>query len=202
MEVPRTLAIYVIALSEGKYYIGRSELPEERILDHFSGSGSTWTKTYPPQKVVSKSVGDVFDEDKTTKQYMHKYGIANVRGASYAQLTLTSDQIVCLTRELDNVDDRCFTCHKKGHFVTKCPGIDDELDSLISGMAHIKLTATETKHQYVCYGCGVKGHFIANCPSKRDSRTLLCTRCGRNTHRVDRCYARTHLDGSWLSHRL
>ena len=50
MEVPRAPTIYVIALTEGKYYVGRSDLPEERIMAHFSGDGSIWTKTYTPQK--------------------------------------------------------------------------------------------------------------------------------------------------------
>ena len=74
--------IYVLRLAEGKFYIGKSGLPENRILDHFSLCGSVWTRKYNPVEVVEIMKGDNFDEDKITKKYMSTHGIDNVRGGS------------------------------------------------------------------------------------------------------------------------
>jgi len=39
-----------------------------------------------------------------------------------------------------------------------------------------------------CYRCKQTGHFTNQCPG------VLCTRCGRNSHTVDKCYAKTHIN--------
>lgn len=56
-----------------------------------------------------------------------------------------------------------------------------------------------------CLNCGEAGHFVNNCPLKvksprpsRKPRKRTCSRCGRNTHDIRTCYAKTHLDGSSL----
>ncbi len=50
-----------------------------------------------------------------------------------------------------------------------------------------------------CIKCHQKGHFIKNCPQINGKQSkLLCSRCGRNTHNEDKCYAITHLSGENL----
>lgn len=87
MEQPRETHLYVLALKEGKYYIGASDVPKERIMSHFRGvTPAAWTRKYEPLSVIEVIKGDVFDEDKITKKYMHSHGIDNVRGGSYIQM--------------------------------------------------------------------------------------------------------------------
>ena len=49
--------------------------------------GELWKR-----KLVECSPGDKWDEDKKTKTYMEKYGIANVRCGSYCKITLAQTQ--------------------------------------------------------------------------------------------------------------
>lgn len=48
-----------------------------------------------------------------------------------------------------------------------------------------------------CYKCGSKGHFAKQCKGR-----LYCTRCGRNTHTIDTCYANTTLEGKSLAQNM
>jgi predicted GIY-YIG superfamily endonuclease len=76
--------IYILRLEEGKYYIGKSENPIKRYEAHLAGTGSSWTKKYPPIELINViENSSAFDEDKYTKEYMATYGIDNVRGGSY-----------------------------------------------------------------------------------------------------------------------
>ena len=78
--------IYVIELENNKFYVGRSNIPKQRILNHFKENGSEWTKLYKPIKVLSQIKGDNIDEEKYTLLYMKKYGIDNVRGGAFCKL--------------------------------------------------------------------------------------------------------------------
>jgi predicted GIY-YIG superfamily endonuclease len=42
----------------------------------------------------------------------------------------------------------------------------------------------------LCFVCGADDHWGAACPQKK------CTRCGRNNHSVENCYAATYLNGT------
>ena len=76
--------IYIIKCANNKYYVGKSQNPEKRFLEHINGEGSTWTSKYEPKKIV-KIIPNAspFDEDRYVKEYMNKYGIENVRGGNF-----------------------------------------------------------------------------------------------------------------------
>ena len=73
--------IYILQLTQGKYYVGKTENPKFRLDSHFKSGGCAWTKKYKPQQIIALFPDcDDFDEDKFTLKYMSKYGIDNVRG--------------------------------------------------------------------------------------------------------------------------
>lgn len=113
--------IYVLHLEEGKYYVGKSNNPEERIKQHFNGNGSGWTKKYKPiEIVIINSNCSHFDEDKITKEYMAIYGIDNVRGGTYCQIKLNKQQIDFLEKEIKSSTNLCFKCGSDDHFRNQC----------------------------------------------------------------------------------
>ena len=57
--------IYVLELENNKYYVGKTTNPDFRLEQHFTSSGSQWTKKYKPIKILElKPNCDVYDEDK------------------------------------------------------------------------------------------------------------------------------------------
>ena len=81
--------VYVLALTDGCYYIGYTLGLVNRMNLHFSGKGAYWTKLHPPIKIIK-----IFDrvkaslEDKITEQYFARYGRDKVRGGKYVGLTV------------------------------------------------------------------------------------------------------------------
>jgi hypothetical protein len=116
------VAIYVLKLTNNKYYIGKTNNPEFRINNHFNNSGSKWTMKYKPIKIVKifKNCDD-YDEDKYTLKYMNQYGIDNVRGGTFTQIKLTDSQKDFINSMINGANDNCFICGKSGHFVSNCP---------------------------------------------------------------------------------
>ncbi len=139
--------IYILRLTGGNYYVGKSSDVETRVQEHFTGKGSTWTELHKPLSVekVIKDV-DSFEEDTWVKRYMSQKGIDKVRGGSYSTLTLTPIQVAALNHELKGVTDKCFGCGKSGHFVADC---DSQRQSTPK-----------------CYRCNRKGHYADNCYAK------------------------------------
>ena len=61
-----------------------------------------------------------FQEDLSTKKYMERYGIENVRGCSYSNIELNDYQLRVLEIEFRTLNDLCFKCGKSGHFASEC----------------------------------------------------------------------------------
>jgi hypothetical protein len=113
--------IYLLELEDNKYYIGKTNVIKDRVIQHFSGDGSKWTKLHKPKRVISVLYGtDVFDEEKHTLLAMHKYGITNVRGGSYTTINLSDNDVQKITEILRSMHDECYKCGQKGHFANKC----------------------------------------------------------------------------------
>jgi cellular nucleic acid-binding protein len=164
--------IYTLELENGKYYIGKSNIPKQRILQHFKEEGgSEWTKMHKPVKVLSQIKGDAFDEEKYTLIAMDKYGIDNVRGGSYCKVNLTQDEKDKALQTIRSITDKCYKCGKKGHFAKDCQheDEDDEEDEF-------------DDPQYHCQDCHVG---IQYC------RCGYCHECGWCCGRGDNC------DGSY-----
>jgi len=85
--------IYALKLSQGKYYVGKTTNPSFRLDNHFNSNGSAWTMKYKPIKLLELIPNcDRYDEDKYTRKYMDKYGIDNVRGGSFVQISANTSE--------------------------------------------------------------------------------------------------------------
>jgi hypothetical protein len=115
------VTIYVLQLSENKWYVGRTTNLKRRLNEHWKHKGSDWTRRYSPKAVLTYPNCDIFDEDKYTKMFMAKYGIDNVRGGSYSNFHLTQQQKENIIQEIRNATNSCFHCGSPNHFAIDCP---------------------------------------------------------------------------------
>ena len=114
--------IYVLKQQNNKYYVGKTANPKFRLDTHFKTGGCAWTKKYKPTQIIGLFPDcDVFDEDKYTIKYMKKYGIENVRGGSFCQVSLDRETKKCVERMICGANDGCHFCGEQGHFIRNCP---------------------------------------------------------------------------------
>jgi len=114
--------VYALRLEEDWIYVGITTDPNRRVAEHITGAGSWMTRKFMPLQYEMKPRPwtHKFFEDLYVKTFMDQYGIAKVRGGSYCKEKLTIEQKHLLLVELDTANDRCFVCHKSGHFEKKC----------------------------------------------------------------------------------
>ena len=161
----KTYTIYVLALEEGKYYVGKTRDLNNRILAHRNKVASAWTTKYPYVKVLTTYTGDGFEEDKFVIKYMEEFGIENVRGGSYSNIDLTLDQAISIRRALATASNSCIACGYDDHYIQDCK-------------------------TPMCYRCGRPNHLATACQAKSHAlcgRLDGCYRCGRTDHWAIRC---------------
>ena len=97
-----TTNIYVLKLNAGRYYVGKTSDVKKRYTEHVEGSASAWTRKYKPiciEKIINTDY--IFQEDKTTKEYMSRYGVNMVRGESYIEIEFSEFQEQFLNHEIN-----------------------------------------------------------------------------------------------------
>lgn len=208
--------IYVLQLENKKYYIGKTNKNVNTRFQEHLKNPVAWTKIYKPIKIIETFLcQNEFDEDNTTKKYMKKYGLENVRGGSYTQIKLESYQIQCLEKEFQSSNDQCFKCSKVGHFAKDC---NNDNFYIINNHKNIK-EETNLFNNIKFLWSGLKKlsrPYIPQIISDYDSDDYdydyddydsddydsddyeICSRCGRNTHTIKNCYATKHLNGKNL----
>lgn len=113
--------IYVLALENDKYYVGKTCNLARRLDEHYNGDGAAWTKLYKPVKCLATHVSSSkFDESVVTKEWMLTKGINNVRGGAYTQVHLSKTTLSCLLQELWDAENKCRKCGSSSHFAASC----------------------------------------------------------------------------------
>jgi hypothetical protein len=180
--------IYILKLTNNKYYVGKTTNPKYRLNSHFNYDGSTWTKKYKPINMLEIIKNcDNYDEDKYTLKYMEKYGINIVRGGSFCQIKLTDENKNTINKMINGSTDKCYICGKNGHFASKCKDDENNLS-----MLYDKLLEKQDK----CFRCHRQGHYKNDCYAKTYSDGDLisdneeenkdyinvwsCSYCGKN----------------------
>lgn len=133
--------IYVLKLAENKYYIGKTTNFSKRISAHRSGIFTTaWTKKYPYISTLERMDDNGYSELATTLWYMEHYGIENVRGADYCNITLTKEQKAEISRHINAENGRCYFCGSDEHYCGECktkPSFLRRLASFLCGKRRI-----------------------------------------------------------------
>jgi len=193
-------SIYILKLQGGNYYVGKTENFSQRYQQHLNGTASVWTKKHRPISVekIIENASD-FDEDRYTKEYMSKYGIEKVRGASYVTKELDEVQEYSLQKELWGAKDCCTNCGRNNHFVKDCYATKD-----VKGNS-LEDEEEEVELEYECdycertfdtvYGCGVHQRSCSQKSKKSSRGSGACYKCGRQGHFSPDCYATRHVKG-------
>jgi predicted GIY-YIG superfamily endonuclease len=191
--------LYVLQLENGKYYVGKTKNVAERYKQHIAGTGSTWTRTFKPVKLLeTRSLKNQHDETNLTKDLMKKYGVDNVRGGAYTTVSLDNATKSVLERELRSSTDACFKCGEKGHFASKCP---DKAELEVVWKREEK-DESEVEYETDIWECShCPKQFTSYKAAERHENACggqsysACYRCGRTSHYANNCYAKSHVDG-------
>ena len=124
--------VYVLELEQGRVYVGRSKNVERRVSAHISGSGSAFTKAFPPTGVILPRLGRVSGsieaaERDETLRYMFLRGIQVVRGWKYTRIDMSSEEVDEAEANIRELYDLCRRCGHPGHFMGKCVNTFDRL---------------------------------------------------------------------------
>lgn len=207
-EATRGSTVYCLRLEGEHYYVGRTTNLQRRVDEHIAGHGAAWTKLHPVIGMDQKWENcDEFDEDKYLKVTMRKYGIDKVRGGSYPQCELSTEQRNSLQKELHGATNACFKCGSPDHWASSCtqqmaprqrPAQREESPDLsVMGLLGKGLIAlgwmlqgnnTEAreskKAEIICFKCGKVGHILPQCPVRIE---VKCYTCGKPGHMSPAC---------------
>ena len=205
-------------LANGNFYVGKTDNPKRRFDEHINGSGSAWTRKYPPvalEKTYQST--SPLDEDTEVKKLMLKYGIGAVRGGSYNQVVLDDEQTRALKKEFWSAKNVCLKCGRNSHWakdcrastdidgdpigelVWACDYCDEEFEDKDDCIKHekkckydVRLIACQLCEKTFYSNVECRNH---SCRDNRPKASVTCYRCGYHGHYATSCYASYHIRG-------
>jgi uncharacterized cysteine cluster protein YcgN (CxxCxxCC family) len=111
---------------------------------------------------------------------MKKHGIDNVRGGIYSKVMLSREERKQVRVLQAHAEGRCLGCGGLDHFVGACPQAVSPKKRRKSVVKAVETPAWMKK---------------AKREAKVAEKKEVCERCGRDSHSIQRCYARTHQNG-------
>ena len=124
----RAKQVYVLELESGKYYVGESVHPKNRIRAHFEGRGALWTRLYPPVQAIqpfTKRQDELWELSETI-QRMAYHGIDNVRGSLFIKENLTSYEKVMAAQLYCEMNNLCRKCGSSEHYINQCISLNKQ----------------------------------------------------------------------------
>lgn len=118
--------VYVLALPDGRYYVGKSRDVAARIAQHAapSSKGGAVCAKLARRRVMPLTQGSSADleawERAETLERMYTHGIDRVRGWMFTTPELSRDMWEAAFREICERFDLCRRCGTKGHFIREC----------------------------------------------------------------------------------
>jgi hypothetical protein len=203
------------------YYVGKTKDIAKRFNDHKSQKGSAWTKQHGYHnncKIIEiYECTSLFDEDKYTLEYMNKVGVDNVRGGSYSNCILTTEQFNNITRALRNANNLCMTCGESDHFADMCSTHKNDtlkFEVVNNNVPYVNNNELKFPHVRYLSPTGIVHNNIENgmendilCDTNNATHNVgitsgdflsSCGRCGRSNHTTTKCYAKTDIHGKML----
>jgi predicted GIY-YIG superfamily endonuclease len=217
------LFLYILELSQQKYYVGITGDITVRMGEHRTGRGSQWTSHYEfvdmihARSYTGKNKAEMEDlETETTITLMREHGISNVRGGKYTHINLSPQQIAEIKQrgqfidQIDNETDSETDNDKNESIVQQHNELPSNNSNQISNTRTKKRTLpmdATRKREYCCSRCGRPRHTKATCHFDTDragksigiNMDLACHRCFHYNHKTDQCFAKKDRYGNMLT---
>jgi len=98
--VENKLYMYFVSLEEDKMFLYTDFKEDDATILTKSAEKFAYMQTYKPCKIVfTMEIVDFYDVDKYVKKFMHQFGVDNVRGGSYVDITLDDKTIDFIEKE-------------------------------------------------------------------------------------------------------
>ena len=122
-DIPES-GVYVLKLSGGNYYVGKSKDIEKRMGSHLSGKGAAWTKKHEivgKCELITNSMDDLDSWERAeTLELAKKYGIEKVRGYKWTRVEIPVDEEKDFVTNIRERNDLCRKCGSSNHMISRC----------------------------------------------------------------------------------
>lgn len=187
--IMHTEYIYVLELNDNHYYVGKTRDIARRFNEHKMQKGCAWTKLHGGCKIIEIYENhSLFDEDKYTLECMNNFGVDNTRGGSYSNPILSVEQRNNITRALRNANNLCMKCGDPNHYSDVCSQNSDSECARKSANDNEDTVLNVPHIKYLSPLGVVHDKLYEN----------KCERCGRNSHKTTKCFAKSDIHGKIL----
>jgi predicted GIY-YIG superfamily endonuclease len=180
--------LYILELTCGKYFVGKSRNVEHTYAYYECGFGPKWIQTYNPVRIVeTRPITGDKDVLNATLALMKTHGLDSVRHYGCGEMRLPDEEERAIRFLMHAPSDACAKCHATGHTVEACTQPENTSWAC-------QWCVSDYPNRYAC-----EQHEKGCRPPKAEVKAHdWCTRCGRLYHTANRCFEVKHSEGWWL----